>query len=152
MRATSLGGRRFVEDKKLGYAISFSENWTQLIANPEEGHILSLGIIDEDFVASVDVFVFEDWDPSLSLYDLASYLNPADEGARVEPLQEIEISGKRGLFRVYHDEQEQIIGHQYFVASGSRLMVMTAWAIEGLYDDFAEEFEAIATSFQFLEE
>jgi tetratricopeptide (TPR) repeat protein len=152
LRATSIGGRRIIEDENNGFTISYDEMWRQWAAVPAEGYVLSLGYGDEILEASVDVFLLE-WDPNFSIRDLASVIDPSGQGVTVEPLESVQIAGQNGLKRAYNefvDVNTVIRGDQYIVVKGNQAAVIVVSALDEVYSEFASEFEEIVASFDFL--
>ena len=115
--------------------------------------MLSLAYGEDELNASADVYIYYDWDPSLSLYDLAAYINPAENGAVVKPLEQVQINGISGLMRPFEFEGpgRVEIGRQYMVAKGNKLVIISVWAIEEIYPEFEAEFDALVDSFAFLD-
>jgi tetratricopeptide (TPR) repeat protein len=151
--ARSVAGRRVIEDEAGGFTISYDEKWQQWPAEPSEGYMLSLAYGEDELNASADVYIYYDWDPSLSLYDLAAYINPAENGAVVKPLEQVQINGISGLMRPFEFEGpgRVEIGRQYMVAKGNKLVIISVWAIEEIYPEFEAEFDALVDSFAFLD-
>jgi len=135
----------------MGFTISFDEKWEQWEDDPAEGYVLSLAYGEDTVLASADVYIME-WDPSFSLYEMAAILDPASEGATTQPLETIQIGGQSGLLQAYEMEEmgEYIIGRHYIVSKGYHAAVIILWAVEEVYDDFEEEFDSMADSFNFL--
>jgi tetratricopeptide (TPR) repeat protein len=152
MQATSVDGRRIIEDQDAGYTVSFDEKWSQYPSNPAEGYVLSLGFGAEEILASVDVFMIYDWDPQFSAFDLASVIDPTADGAVTGPLETVQIGGQSGLMRTYEmvDMGVRIIGSQHILVQGDRAAVIILWAVDSQAEEFAPEFEAIVESFDLL--
>ena len=132
MQATSVDGRRIIEDQDAGYTVSFDEKWSQYPSNPAEGYVLSLGFGAEEILASVDVFMIYDWDPQFSAFDLASVIDPTADGAVTGPLETVQIGGQSGLMRTYEmvDMGVRIIGSQHILVQGDRAAVIILWAVD----------------------
>jgi tetratricopeptide (TPR) repeat protein len=153
VQARTMAGRRVIEDTSIGYTISYDEAWVPWPVEPDEGFVLSLGQGEDDPDASVELWVFNDWDPSVSLYELADWISPTDWGGIVVGQEPIQMAGQEGLLQRYEvdDFGSVVVGGQYFVAKGNMVAILDLWASEETYADFEAEFEAMVDSFAFLE-
>jgi len=146
-------GRTLVEDEIQRYSISYSQDWDRTEDDPENGHVLSLWLEEGNAVASVDVFITE-WPYDLNAFAEAIVDAFYDPGSFTSlALDDVDFAGGNGLVRQYElvgDDGTLVDGRHYYAVQDGRAAFIMIEVIQGDYDRFAEELEAVAASFAFL--